>query len=179
MKTQITLFFLRSCLQTPHIIVIFIFSGPSLTKLQTMKTAKMIVLAILTMVFFSFSNTTDGWISLFDGETLEGWTASEHTDAWKIVDGAIVTGGERSHLFYSGDVLDHNFLNFEYSVDVMTQPNSNSGIYIHTEFQEEGWPAKGYECQVLNSTIPGDYVEHKLSGSIYAVDEKFDLFDFG
>ncbi len=134
-----------------------------------MKTAKMIVLAILTMVFFSFSNTTDGWISLFDGETLEGWTASEHTDAWKIVDGAIVTSGERSHLFYSGDVLDHNFLNFEYSVDVMTQPNSNSGIYIHTEFQEEGWPAKGYECQVLNSTDPGDYVEHKLSGSIYAV----------
>ncbi|TFH21518.1 MAG: DUF1080 domain-containing protein, partial [Bacteroidia bacterium] len=32
-----------------------------------------------------------------------------------------------------------------------------------------GWPAKGYECQVLNSTIPGDYMEHKLSGSIYAV----------
>ena len=73
--------------------------------------------------------------------------------SWKIVDGAIVTGGERSHLFYSGDVLDHNFLNFEFSVDVKSQPGANSGVYIHTEFQEEGWPAKGYECQVLNSII--------------------------
>jgi len=55
---------------------------------------------------------------------------------------------------------------------VMTLPGSNSGIYIHTEFQEEGWPAKGYECQVNNSSPaaePGAYVEHKLTGSLYAV----------
>ena len=98
-----------------------------------MKTLKMIALALATMVLFSCnSTTTDGWISLYDGESLEGWTASENTDAWKIEDGAIVTGGERSHLFYTGDVLDHNFLNFEFSVDVMTQPNSNSGVYVHT-----------------------------------------------
>jgi hypothetical protein len=134
-----------------------------------MKIVKMIALAILTMVLFSYCSPSDEWITLYDGESLEGWTASENADSWKIEDGAIVTGGERSHLFYTGDVLDHNFLNFEFSVDVMTQPNSNSGVYVHTEFQEEGWPAKGYECQVLNSTIPGDYVEHKLSGSIYAV----------
>ena len=138
-----------------------------------MKTMKMIALVFTSFLLFSCSNTSDGWISLFDGESLEGWTANENTDSWKIEDGAIVTRGERSHLFYTGDVMDHNFLNFEFSVDVMTQPNSNSGVYVHTEFQEEGWPAKGYECQVLNSTFPpenpGDYVERKMSGSIYAV----------
>jgi hypothetical protein len=135
-----------------------------------MKTLKLIVLAISAMVLFSCTATpADEWISLYDGESLEGWTASENTEAWKIVDGAIVTGGERSHLFYTGDVLDHNFLNFEFSVDVMTQPGSNSGVYVHTEFQEEGWPAKGYECQVLNSAPPGEHKENKLSGSIYAV----------
>lgn len=148
----------------------FYSSKPLLTKAQTMKTLKMIALTLATLVLFSCSSTsTDGWISLYDGKSLEGWTASENTDAWKIEDGAIVTGGERSHLFYTGDVLDHSFLNFEFSVDVMTQPNSNSGVYIHTEFQEEGWPAKGYECQVLNSSGPGENVERKMSGSIYAV----------
>ena len=130
-------------------------------------------IAVLALALNACTSATDEWISLFDGETLEGWTASESADSWLIEDGAIVTAGERSHLFYSGEVLEHNFLNFEFSVDVMTQANSNSGIYIHTEFQEEGWPAKGYECQVLNSVYPpanpGDYVERKMSGSIYAV----------
>lgn len=138
-----------------------------------MKNMKIMALAVLALALSACTTVTDEWISLFDGETLEGWTASENSDSWKLEDGAIITAGERSHLFYTGDVLEHNFLNFEFSVDVKTQPNSNSGVYIHTEFQEEGWPAKGYECQVLNSTNPpanpGDYVERKMSGSIYAV----------
>src|SRR5690606_19744760 len=44
---------------------------------------------------------------------------------------------------------------------------------IHTRYQEDGWPAAGYECQIINSNPPVDnplaYVEHKMTGSIYAV----------
>jgi len=138
-----------------------------------MKTMKMIALSLASILLVSCSTTSnDEWISLFDGESLEGWTASENVDSWKIEEGAIVTHGERSHLFYTGDVLDHRFKNFELSVDVKSQPGANSGIYIHTELQEEGWPAKGYECQVHNADPdagPDDNVEHKLTGSIYAV----------
>jgi hypothetical protein len=68
--------------------------------------------------------------------------------------------------------MGHDFKNFEFMVDVKTTPGSNSGLYIHTVFQDEGWPEKGYECQVLNSNAPanpGDYVEHKMTGSIYAI----------
>jgi len=134
-----------------------------------MKTIKFFAIAALAMAFSASTTVTDEWISLFDGETLEGWTASENTDSWKIEDRAIVTAGERSHLFYSGDVLEHNFKNFEFSVDVKTRPEANSGIYIHTTFQEKGWPYDGYECQVLNSNGEGSYVEHKMTGSIYAI----------
>jgi 3-keto-disaccharide hydrolase len=134
-----------------------------------MKYLKILSIAIISLALFSCTNTEDGWISLYDGESLEGWTASENADSWKIDQGVIVTGGERSHLFYTGDVMDHQFKNFEFSVDVKTTPYSNSGVYIHTVFQEEGWPAQGYECQVLNSSGEGDYVERKMSGSIYAV----------
>jgi len=56
---------------------------------------------------------------------------------------------------------------------VMTSPGANSGIYVHTRLQPEGWPAAGYELQVINSNPPaektGGYVEHKMTGSIYAV----------
>jgi len=127
---------------------------------------------LLVLLLLCTSCAQEEWISLFDGESLDGWTASEDPSSWKIEDGALVTNGSRSHLFYSGEVLDHNFKNFEFSVDVMTQPGANSGVYVHTEFQEEGWPARGYECQVLNSnppTDPGAYMEHKMTGSIYAV----------
>ena len=116
--------------------------------------------------------TSDGWIALFDGETMDGWKASENAESWQIEDSALVTRGPISHLFYIGDVNDHDFKNFEFTADVKTTPGSNSGIYFHTQYQESGWPSAGYEAQVFNSSPniePGAYVERKLTGSLYAV----------
>jgi 3-keto-disaccharide hydrolase len=127
---------------------------------------------ILTLLFALAGCKSDKWISLFDGATLNGWQPSENVNSWKVEDGAIVTSGPRSHLFYAGDVNNHNFKNFELMATVKSLPGSNSGIYIHTEFQQEGWPSKGYECQVNNSNLntdPNAYVEHKLTGSLYAI----------
>jgi len=135
-----------------------------------MKSSKYLLIVLTTTLLFGCN--TDPWISLFDGESLEGWKASENTGSWKVEEGAIVTSGERSHLFYDGQTLKHDFKNFEFMVDVKTTKGSNSGIYIHTEFQDEGWPSKGYECQVINSNHPaepGGYMEHKMTGSIYAI----------
>ncbi len=110
------------------------------------------------------------WQSLFDGQSLAGWRAGENPNSWAVRDGAIVTQGDRSHLFYEGRVADHDFKNFEFSAEVMTTPGSNSGIYIHTQFQQRDFPAAGYELQVINSNPPGGgYQEHKMTGSIYAI----------
>ncbi len=130
------------------------------------------LLLLIVLSFFIGCSPKDEWLSLFDGETMYGWKPSENKDSWKVEDGMLVTRGNRSHLFYDGPVSGHNFKNFELSLDVMTKPGSNSGIYIHTRYQEKGWPAKGYECQVINSnrkTGPGAYVEHKMTGSLYAI----------
>ena len=35
----------------------------------------------------------DGWIPLFDGQTLEGWQASENQGGFKVVNGAIAFDG--------------------------------------------------------------------------------------
>lgn len=100
---------------------------------------------------------------LMDGKTFAGWKmATENTNTWKIEDGAFVTRGERSHLFYVGD--EQPFKNFHLKVDVMTDPNSNGGIYFHTKYQETGWPKGGFECQVNNTQ--GDW---KKTGSLYDV----------
>ena len=106
------------------------------------------------------------WQPLFDGKTLDGWRASEAPGSFTVQDGAIVVRGPRSHLFYVGTVADHDFRNFELQLDVMTKPGANSGVYFHTAWQEEGWPAKGYEVQVNNSQS-----DPKRTGGLYAVDD--------
>ena len=109
------------------------------------------------------------WQSLFDGKTLNGWKASENKDTFSVSDGMIVVDGPRSHLFYVGPVNDANFTNFEFKADVMTTKGSNSGIYFHTEYQESGWPSKGFECQV-NTT----HSDRKKTGGLYDVQDVID-----
>ncbi|HEY3395618.1 MAG TPA: DUF1080 domain-containing protein [Lacipirellulaceae bacterium] len=94
----------------------------------------------------------EGWYSLFNGKDLTGWKkAEENEDTIKVVDGEIVIKGDRCHLFYVGPVNDANFKNFEWKCEILTKPNSNSGMYFHTEYQRRGWPSKGIEVQVNNT----------------------------
>lgn len=122
-----------------------------------------------TMQPASLDESSGEWINLFDGETLNGWTANENKETFSVVDGMIKVDGPRSHLFYTGPVGNHNFKNFEWKADVMTEPGSNSGMYIHTEYQEEGWPAKGYEIQVNNT-----HTDQRKTGGLYAIADVMD-----
>jgi hypothetical protein len=118
------------------------------------------------MLTGSQSIQTDQWINLFDGKTLNGWKASENPPTFTVADGMIQVFGERAHLFYMGDVSKHNFKNFEWKAQVMTTPGSNSGMFIHTEYQETGWPSKGYEVQV-NAT----HTDWRKTSSLYAIQD--------
>src|SRR5690606_25714807 len=90
----------------------------------------------------------EGWISLFDGKTLNGWKIAGNQDSFKVEDGAIVANGQPvGHLFYDGEVQNHDFKNFELMVDVKTTEGSNGGVYFHTKLQESGWPEYGFESQ--------------------------------
>ena len=131
-----------------------------------MRQIRIAVLLLLLCGCSGQSEVSGEWISLFDGESLEGWTASEDRETFRVEDGLIVAHGPRSHLYYTGPVADHDFKNFELEVEVLTTPGSNSGIYFHTEFQDEGWPARGYEAQVNNS-----HTDPRLTGSLYGIED--------
>lgn len=136
--------------------------------------SKQILVALtvfLSLVALSTQAQKKGWISLFDGKTLNGWKVGEHPSTFTVGDSGIVVFGERAHLFYEGPVNNHNFKNFELKVKVMTKPGANSGIFIHTAFQEEGWPSKGYEIQVNNT-----HTDWRKTGSIYAVQDVKDVY---
>jgi len=132
-----------------------------------MKTIFIFVLTLaLSVSAIAQKSASDGWISLFDGKSFTGWKVSEHPNTFTIADGMLIAFGERAHLFYDGTVNNHAFKNFEFKAQVKTTPGSNSGIFIHTTFQEEGWPSKGYEIQVNNT-----HTDWRKTGSIYAIQD--------
>ncbi|MFC3415792.1 3-keto-disaccharide hydrolase [Algoriphagus hitonicola] len=129
--------------------------------------------AILTLVMCSlpvFSQQGE-WIELFNGENLDGWKISENPESFQIVDGQLKVEGPRGHAFYNGPVGNHDFKNFELMVEVKTMPKANSGIFIHTEYQEDGWPEVGYEIQVNQS-----HSDWRKTGSVYSFQDVRDVF---
>lgn len=118
----------------------------------------------------SQNDNLNKWVSLFDGKSLKGWKVGNNAGTFTVQDGAIVANGDVAHLFYNGDVQQHEFKNFEFKAEVMTTPGSNSGIYFHTIYQESGWPKKGYEVQVNNS-----HTDWRRTGSLYAIEDVKDV----
>jgi len=131
-----------------------------------MKNILSLLIIVAAVASFKPINKDEGWISLFDGKSLNGWKVGNNAATFSIEDGSIVAHGLTAHLFYDGDIMQHNFKNFELKAEVMTLPRSNSGIYFHTAYQESGWPAKGYEVQVNNS-----HTDWRRTGSLYGIQD--------
>ncbi len=136
------------------------------------KLFKQFLIALLVLVLsYNLQAQSDGWISLFDGNSLTGWKVGNNASTFSVDSGAIKVNGNTAHLFYDGDVNNHNFKNFEFKADVKTKPHSNSGIYFHTQYQEGGWPAKGYEVQVNNS-----HTDWRRTGSLYSIQDVKEVY---
>jgi hypothetical protein len=112
------------------------------------------------------SGNDDGWIPLFNGKNLDNWKVGENAATFSVENGTIKVSGPKAHLFYAGEVKNHNFKNFEFKATVMTKPGANSGIFIHTKYQEKDWPIHGYEVQVNNSQE-----DWRRTGSLYAIQD--------
>jgi hypothetical protein len=111
------------------------------------------------------------WQPLFNGKDLSGWRANVMPESFTVVNGAIRAKAtkESAHLFYVGNLKESfvRFENFELEMSVFGEPNSNSGIYFHTDFSvhnAKNHLAKGYEVQ-LNNTAK----EQRKTGSLYGV----------
>ena len=96
------------------------------------------------------STTTErGWISLFDGRSLSGWTP-EQSARWHVAAGAIVgdAGGDgwlRSN---------RDFADFEFRADYRNTTKGNSGIFLRATREsnqaDPSNPAGAYELQINN-----------------------------
>ena len=126
----------------------------------------LLTLGLCCMMTWSLGqNSSSEFVSLFDGKSLDGWTATkDKPESFSVKDGTLIVKGGRAHLFYTGDVGGADFRNFELKLKIKTLENANSGVYFHTEYQEDGWPKEGFEAQV-NST----HTDPKKTGSLYGI----------
>jgi len=132
-------------------------------KIVAMRTlARITVFFVLAGAPIAFAQ--DGWTPLFNGKDFTGWKIGGNQASFTIKDGAMVANGPVAHAFYEGPVQNHDFKNFELMIDVKTAPNSNGGVYFDTEFQDSGFPHKGFEVQVNNT-----HRDPIKSGSLYHV----------
>jgi len=100
------------------------------------------------------------WISLFDGQTLDGWqkVGGENDSQWEVKDGAIHGSGKPSMLV----TTEGPYENFRYRVEMKINDGGNSGLYFRTTARP-GF-MDGYEAQV-DST----HTDPIRTGSLYGM----------
>jgi len=101
----------------------------------------------------------DGWVRLFDGQTLFGWSIAGNGN-WQVRDGAIsVDQGDRSYL-YTNFQLD----NYELQMDFRSDATTNSGVFLRTPPFPGNVAQESLELNIAPADNPfptGSFVQRK------------------
>jgi hypothetical protein len=131
-----------------------------------------IVLFLMTSGLFA---QKEGWTSLFDGKTLNGWKELAGTAQYTVENGAIVGAGVAG----SGNsflVTDKEFGDFVLEMDVkIDDTSSNSGIQLRSHYDPAGHEGKGlvfgcqYEIDPSSRRWTGGIYDEGRRGWLYPV----------
>lgn len=129
-------------------------------------------LCVILLSLSSHLACADDWQQLFNGKDLTGWRANLDPEAFAVQDGVLriqASGQTRAHLFYVGEESEEleSFKDFKLEATVRADPNSNGGIFVHTDMSTRDAKkhlAKGYEVQLNSSNT-----ERRKTGSLYAI----------
>ena len=137
------------------------------------------LLDLPTVDLSKFPKDADGWITMFDGKTLNGWRGYDRTDvpnAWEVNDGAIHikgSGAGEAGAKDGGDlVFAHKFKNFELEWEWKVAKGANSGVFIMIQ-EVEGQPSyiSAPEFQILDNANHPDAKlgkdGNRMSASLY------------
>jgi hypothetical protein len=128
---------------------------------RIMKPAMTIMLT-LTMALLGTvaSADEDGFVSLFDGKTLEGWTQRNGLATYRVEDGAIV-GKTAKNSPNSFLCTNKAFCDFELLFDVQVDEGLNSGVQVRSRSSKDYKNERVHGPQVEIEVAPGE------SGYIY------------
>lgn len=95
----------------------------------------------LIVAAISTAQAADEWVSLFDGQSLEGWTQKNGTATYRI-EGDTIVGKTNEGSPNSFLCSDKEYGNFELEFEVKVDNRLNSGVQIRSKTKEPGGDAK-------------------------------------
>jgi len=105
----------------------------------------------------------EGWISLFDGKTLDGWGVTGDPECWVVKDGCIFLRTKGGRYLYTLDKYD----DFMLSIDFKIEEGANSGVFLRWTDLED--PVQtGIEMQILD-TYGREPARKNDCGAIYDI----------
>ena len=140
-------------------------TSPAVTPKQPVKANQVTVEDTPPPEVLTKEEVADGWIALFDGETLFGWHAHSKAD-WQIKDGAIlVNSGEPGLICTSVPFADY-VLKVEFRAD----PTTNSGVFLRTPpvADKDAVTTQCYELNIAPADNPfptGSFVGRRKASS--------------
>lgn len=122
------------------------------------------------VVFFAMpalAGPEEGFVSLFDGKTLKGWTlVGGHGPGYVVKDSILVCPKEGG-----GNLLtEKEYANFAFRFEFRVEPGGNNGVGIRTPLEGDA-AYMGMEIQILDDAAPQykDLRPAQYHGSIYDV----------
>lgn len=120
----------------------------------------------LNQSFAEDKPSDEGFVSLFDGKTLEGWAGS--LDSYKVEDGAIVcVAGSSGNL-----LTEKEYANFIVRFDFRLTKGANNGLGIRCPMAAKGnLHLTGTELQILDEGDEKfkDIKDYQHHGSVYGI----------
>ncbi len=105
----------------------------------------------------------EGWVSLFDGKTLDGWGVTGDPECWVVEDGCIALIAKGGRYLYTLDQYD----DFVLVIDFKIEEGANNGVFFRWTDLED--PVQtGIEMQILD-TYGREPARKNDCGAIYDV----------
>jgi len=151
----------------------------------------LIALVIVAGLFFSAGPAAGepkpdghGYVDLFDGKTLDGWTQRGGKAKYAVEDGQIV-GTAVPNTPNSFLCTQHDYGDFILELDFKVDPTLNSGVQVRSHLAEEGKEVKsagktikgGPGGRVFGYQVEIDPSERAFTGGIYDEGRRGWLFD--
>jgi hypothetical protein len=123
----------------------------------------LLALAIALAASPTLAADEEGFVSLFDGKTLNGWIGA--TDGYVVRDGAIVCDEKKGGNLFT----EKEYANFVLRLEIQIPPGGNNGLAIRAPNEQGNIAYAGTELQVLDD--PSDRYKnikpYQHHGSIY------------
>ena len=136
---------------------------------------KLLLLAMMAAMFSTAQAQNDGWVSLFNGRNLKGWTKMNGKADYKVVDGAIV-GISTLNTPNTFLVTKERYGDFILELEYKVEDGLNSGIQFRSQSKADynNGRVHGYQCEIDPSSRAwsGGIFDEGRRGWLYSLENE-------